>query len=201
MALIILNSSISMAQVPDYVPSNGLLGWWPLDGNAIDSSNNENHGLVDGASPTKNRFGLDNKALAFDGINDEVTFNVKQLLNFSISVWHKPIDEGVNYDPIFQLKKNCISQGYDRNKGVDMTTIKEDGVVKISMRYGLRECSHKDVTIGGRIDNANASFKTWSHYIITRNDSSKNVTVYHNGVMIYQNKYTFELIPIGNEVL
>jgi hypothetical protein len=189
------------SQIPEYVPVNGLLGWWPLNGNAIDSSNNENHGLVNGATSTKDRFGLDNKALAFDGINDEVTFDVEQLLNFSISVWHKPIDEGDNYDPIFQLKKNCISQGYDRNKGVEMTTLKEDNKVKISMRYGLRECSHADVTMGGRIDNTTASFQDWSHYVLTRDDSSKYVTVYQNGIKIYQNKYIFELVPIGNEVL
>lgn len=200
-ALIVLNSSISMAQVPEYVPIQGLLGWWPLDGNAIDSSNNENHGLVNGASSTKDRFGLDNKALAFDGINDEVTFDVKQLLNFSISIWHKPIDEGYNYDPIFQLKKNCIPQGYDRNQGVEMSTIKDGNQVKVSMRYGLRECSHADVTIGAVIDNTYASFKTWSHYVITRNDSSKDVTIYHNGSKVYQSRYAFDFIPVGNEVL
>ncbi len=189
------------SQIPEYVPSNGLLGWWPLDGNAIDSSSNENHGLVDGASPTKDRFGLNNKALAFDGINDEVTFDVKQLLNFSISIWHKPIDEGENYDPVFQLKKNCVPQGYDRNQGVEMSTIKDGSQVKVGMRYGLRECSHADVTIGAIIDNAFASFKTWSHYVITRNDSSKDVIIYLNGSKVYQTRYAFDFIPNGNEVL
>ena len=193
--------SISISQVPDYVPSNGLIGWWPLDGNAIDSSSNENHGLVDGATPTKDRFGLDNKALAFDGINDEVTFDVKQLLNFSISVWHKPIDEGDNYDPIFQLKKNCIYQGYDRKQGVEMSTIKENGQVKVGMRYGLRVCSHDGAIMGALIENTNASFKNWSHFVITRNDSSKNVIIYLNGSKIYQNQYTSDFVPVGNEVL
>lgn len=200
-ALFILNSSISMAQVPDYVPSNGLIGWWPLDGNAIDSSSNENHGLVDGATPTKDRFGLDNKALAFDGINDEVTFDVKQLLNFSISVWHKPIDEGDNYDPIFQLKKDCISTGYDRNGSAFMYTLKEDGKVKIAFRYMPRDCSTASAYFGGRIDNAYTTFNNWSHYVMTWNDTNKSLTIFHNGRNIVNNTVLINFNAVGNEIL
>ena len=30
-----------MAQVPSYVPVNGLVGWWPFNGNANDESGSE----------------------------------------------------------------------------------------------------------------------------------------------------------------
>ena len=40
----------SVAQVPNYVPSNGLLGWWPFEGNTLDWSNNGNHGTILGGS-------------------------------------------------------------------------------------------------------------------------------------------------------
>ena len=40
----------SLAQtVPNYVPSNGLVGWWPFNGNANDESGNGKHGIVYGA--------------------------------------------------------------------------------------------------------------------------------------------------------
>jgi hypothetical protein len=29
-------ATITMAQVPNYVPTNGLVGWWPFTGNAND---------------------------------------------------------------------------------------------------------------------------------------------------------------------
>ena len=32
-----------MAQVPSYVPSNGLVGWWQFNGNANDESGNGNN--------------------------------------------------------------------------------------------------------------------------------------------------------------
>lgn len=201
MALFILNSSISMAQVPDYVPSNGLLGWWPLDGNAIDSSNNENHGLVDGASPTKDRFGLDNKALAFDGINDEVTFNVKQLLNFSISVWHKPNDKGNITNPIFQLRKDCSQTGFNRNGYAFMGTKNEDNKLKIGFRYEARNCATVGASYGFRIDDAFASLDDWSHYVMTRSDSTQDIIIYQNGKKIFEGNTWIDFIPEGKEVL
>ena len=35
-----------MAQVPSYVPTNGLVGWWPFNGNANDESGNGNNGTA-----------------------------------------------------------------------------------------------------------------------------------------------------------
>jgi hypothetical protein len=56
-----------MAQVPSYVPSSGLVGWWPFNGNANDESGNGNNGTVNGATLTTDRFGNTNKAYSFDG--------------------------------------------------------------------------------------------------------------------------------------
>ena len=35
--------NVTMAQVPNYVPTNGLVGWWPFNGNANDESGNGNN--------------------------------------------------------------------------------------------------------------------------------------------------------------
>ncbi|MFN5885712.1 MAG: hypothetical protein ACK445_10260, partial [Bacteroidota bacterium] len=43
--------------VPSYIPTNGLVGWWPFSGNANDESGNGNNGTVVGATPISNRFG------------------------------------------------------------------------------------------------------------------------------------------------
>lgn len=47
--------------------TNGLVGHWPLDGNAEDVSGNGNHGTVEGATFTHDRFGLPGGACHFDG--------------------------------------------------------------------------------------------------------------------------------------
>lgn len=78
-----------MAQVPSYVPTNGLVGWWPFNGNANDESGNGNNGTVNGATLTADRFGNTNKAYSFNGssyiaIAHNSTFNMQQA---TWSVW------------------------------------------------------------------------------------------------------------------
>ncbi len=47
----------TFAQVPSYVPTNGLVGYWPFNGNANDESGSGNNGTVNGATLTTDRFG------------------------------------------------------------------------------------------------------------------------------------------------
>jgi hypothetical protein len=61
----LLLATTSFAQVPNYVPTNGLVGWWPFNGNANDESGNGNNGTVNGASLTSDRFGNANQAYQF----------------------------------------------------------------------------------------------------------------------------------------
>ncbi len=72
----------SFAQVPNYVPTNGLVGYWPFNGNANDESGN-NNGTVNGATLTTDRFGLANKAYSFDGVNDFIELNSITILGNS----------------------------------------------------------------------------------------------------------------------
>ena len=65
-----LTASTMAQNLPNYVPSNGLVGWWPFNGNANDESGNGNNGTVNGATLTSDRFGNSNKAYSFDGLND-----------------------------------------------------------------------------------------------------------------------------------
>jgi len=51
------------------IPSNGLVAWYPFNGNANDESGNGNNGVVNGATLTADRFGNANGAYSFDGVN------------------------------------------------------------------------------------------------------------------------------------
>jgi hypothetical protein len=74
---------------------NGLVAYYPFSGNAGDSSGNNNHGIVNGATLTTDRFGNANKAYSFNGTNQFIS--IKDNINFrpsifSISVWINGID-------------------------------------------------------------------------------------------------------------
>ncbi|MFN5629181.1 MAG: hypothetical protein ACK48W_07830, partial [Bacteroidota bacterium] len=55
--------------MPNYVPTNGLVGWWPFTGNANDESGNGNHAVVNAALLTSDRTGNANTAYSFNGSN------------------------------------------------------------------------------------------------------------------------------------
>ncbi len=76
--------------LPSYVPANGLVGWWPFNGNANDESGNNNNGTVNGATLTADRFGNAGKAYGFDGDQDFIVVENSNSLNpsqISFSFW------------------------------------------------------------------------------------------------------------------
>lgn len=87
---IILTTALH-AQVPSYVPTNGLIGWWPFNGNANDESGTGNHGSIFDVTLTTDRFGQLNKAYSFNGNSSfiEVEHNSSQNLSnaVSFSIW------------------------------------------------------------------------------------------------------------------
>jgi hypothetical protein len=81
-----LIATTAIAQIPSYVPSNGLVGWWPFNGNANDASENVYNGTVNGATLTTDRFGNVNKAYFFDGIDDEIITNLDSLKTNKLTI-------------------------------------------------------------------------------------------------------------------
>ena len=82
----------AFGQVPNYVPTNGLVGWWPFNGNANDESGNGNNGTVSGATLTADRFGIAAAAYDFDGIDDYIEVSDTSELSFgsddfSVAIW------------------------------------------------------------------------------------------------------------------
>ena len=84
-------ATATMAQVPNYLPTNGLVGWWPFNGNANDESGNGNNGIVNGPNLTSDRFGNIGNAYSFDGVNDYIEISNSLVTNsntsFSIFGW------------------------------------------------------------------------------------------------------------------
>ena len=82
-------ATLAMAKLPNYLPTNGLVGWWPFNGNANDESGNGNNGTVNGATLTSDRNGNVNQAFNFSH-NSITLLNYPQFSgNWSISLWYK----------------------------------------------------------------------------------------------------------------
>jgi hypothetical protein len=75
--------------LPSYIPSDGLVVYYPFNGNANDASGNGNNGAVSGATLTSDKDGNTNKAYEFTvdenvqlgSSQDEITITSDPLMN------------------------------------------------------------------------------------------------------------------------
>ena len=89
----LLFATAVQAQVPSYVPTNGLVGYWPFNGNANDESANGNNGTVNGATLAEDRFGSADKAYSFYGANDYIEISTNNgsfdSQTYTVTCWYK----------------------------------------------------------------------------------------------------------------
>ncbi len=83
---------VGAQNIPSYMPTNGLVGYWPFNGNANDESGNGNHGTVNGASLTSDRLNNNNKSYDFNHIGSRIDISSNATLypdTLFISAWFK----------------------------------------------------------------------------------------------------------------
>lgn len=107
--LIVLVCFFSVLNSYSQIPKNGLVGFWPFNGNANDESGNGNNGIINGAILSKDRFGETEKAYQFDGKDDFIEVahsNVLNTMPMTVSFWLKV--NGSLQNAVF-LKKYCCA--------------------------------------------------------------------------------------------
>ena len=66
LAFMLALCSVACAQVPTHVPLDGLVSWYPFNGDANDQSENDNHGIINGAVLVSDRYNIEEAALDFN---------------------------------------------------------------------------------------------------------------------------------------
>lgn len=121
-------TAAAMAQnVPSYVPTNGLVGWWPFNGNANDESGNGNNGTVNGATLTSDRnnqsnssynFNVNNWSFGSGGDNIYIPYNASfNFSDFTISTWIKRTSAGSSISPQSLSIIRRFQYGYNNPNG------------------------------------------------------------------------------------
>lgn len=171
----LLFTSSIVAQVPAYLPSNGLIGWWPFNGNANDESGNGLNGTVYSAVLTNDRFGYPNAAYSFDGVNDYIVTNRVGLNSFSFSAWYY-LDINTHYSPI-----------------IDAYNANWEFLVEYLNPTFVRWVTSPTVYVE-LFSNATTTISNWHHLACTYNQGT--VKIYHDGVLAQTfNNVTF---PVNN---
>ena len=141
-----------IAQVPGYVPSSGLVGWWPFNGNANDESGNGNNGIVYGAVLTSDRFNSVSSAFYFNNNKIEIPHNSNlgfaQNQGFSVSVWAKK-DVGISTTHLMGKRPNG-AQSFNWH---------------IADWVGTQFSSTSSTNVFGAISNQPLSTVVWTHIV------------------------------------
>lgn len=171
----LLLTTITFAQIPSYVPSNGLVGWWPFNGNANDESGNGNNGTVNGATLTTDRFGVAAEAYNFDGVDDYIDIGNNNNLNsniISISVWYNALDYG------------SAAQGYQGNLVSKREQSGWGGAYQLALASNPINLVYAPYTIGGQNGNVYSTEQAigqWVHVVYVHDLVSARI--YINGIL------------------
>ena len=160
------------AQVPSYVPTNGLVGYWPFNGNANNTSGSNNNGIINGATLVADRFGNPNSAFSFNGVNNYIELNslsgLSSTAGISMSTWFlwNGLNGTTNHQYIFQIAPNP-------NGAI---TISDDGTLGISV---LNCNCINDIPVTTSIIQ-----NTWYHVVLTYDLLNGTMKMYLNGNLI-----------------
>ncbi len=174
--------------------SQGLIAYYPFNGNANDNSGNNNNGTVQNAKLTVDRFGNLNNAYSFDGFSSYITIPSNSQLNlidnFSISSWFKMKAYATTYNASMIISK------HDGDVG-------NDGFI-----YGILNPYHNNNQI--LIFGANGSVypnpltyvttDKWYNYVVTYDKVNGLLNYYLNGVLASSQNSTINMLPNNLDV-
>jgi hypothetical protein len=170
-------ASVATAQVPSYVPTNGLVGYWPFNGNANDESGNGNNGTVNGATSATDRFNQNNKAFHFDGTTSHISVNLNSIGNgfpanaeITSNVWVKTSD---NDGPLISFQGDGGFE-YDFHIGTLADIVQNPGHYGMFLRDNC--CGTGNNIFGSAVNN-----DSWQMMTIVRS-SNGTLSLYLNGV-------------------
>jgi hypothetical protein len=188
----ILITSLSFAQVPNYVPTNGLVGWWPFNGNANDESGNGNNFITFGPQLSIDRNNNLQQAYHFNGtqtnaeyliLNDLTDLNSQ---NYTYSIWFitdsfypninpsSPFDfSNYNWQSILSINSN------DWNIGEAVHSFLSIPNSTISNEQWTQPTSYQGLFSENKIIQDN-----WYNLTVTFNQN--NTKIYLNGNFIFQ---------------
>jgi hypothetical protein len=177
-SLIILFPTYCIGQVPGYINSTDLVGWWPFNGNGNDESGNGFNGTINGATPTSDRFMNANSAYFFNSIN---------IIQTSISSGFAPASSTSGYSFSFWFNGS-------NNTSVSMLIQYKDGLPTTGnvSNYDIFSY-HTGCTIGSMavqnfpFNNPSAcspsliNTNAWNHICVLFNQITDSFKAYRNG--------------------
>jgi hypothetical protein len=164
------------------VPTNGLVAYYPFNGNANDASGNGNNGIVNGATLTNDRFGNPNCAYSFNAntaitVNGTPSLNPSTMGSYSLSVWVYINPNTIGDPRIVWAGPQTCSLDFLYRKATLKALFSNDGCGSYTLS-----------------NNTNLNQNLWYHLVYTLDFNSNVTAIYLNGIQDGSINYT-TIIP------
>jgi hypothetical protein len=162
---------------------NGLVAYYPFNGNARDESGNRHHGIVHGVRLTTDRLGNPRSAYNFNGLNnyieveDNSDINFDKTTSFSISLWFAAatdlaavkelIDKGTDTSIVYEVLMNAGN--------------KKSVSVMVYDQYGGESLIAES--------SVSPSWHPWNHLVAILNRENDTLQLYFNDVKVAERYY------------
>lgn len=169
--LLLLGCALAMcaaaatAQVPSYVPTDGLVGWWPFNGNANDESGNGHDCSVVEAVLSIDRFGNSSNSYTLAGATGFIRTNnpfYNSSIDHSVSFWIQVADSADQNVSFFNTDPHTIEAfGYNYN-------LNPARHFHFFLGNGLNGISGWNVALNNSFNEQPpiTSFNDWFHYAV-----------------------------------
>jgi hypothetical protein len=170
--------------------NNGLIVYFPFNGNANDESGNGNNGNVNGATLISDRHGNANNAYSFDGVNDYIQIPYYRNL--------LPNNDAKTYSFWFKFKPTTSSELFIQNGNADYSngefriSINSSGLIRTHLHsyWGYGGGSKADY-MASNVPDFNANIYHFLSIIV----NNKIVKYYVDGVLVASRNWTLSYKP------
>jgi Leucine-rich repeat (LRR) protein len=172
--IFLLNFSISAqtSNIPDYVPLNGLLAYYPFNGNADDISGNGSNGIGVDVEPTYDRFLLRKSAYYFNGTSSNIEADV---VNYPLKGGSRTITGW------FQAQSPAISEE------LDFCLLNYGNVSDPNywFKISFHRKGYLDIQFDSKIFQSNNNYFNgeWTFFAMVFNDQTNTFSLYINNIL------------------
>lgn len=164
-------------------PTDGLVAYYPFNGNANDESGNNNNGTVNGATLTTDRSGSSNKAMYFNGNKISISNSTSlQFLN-NVSSW----SYWIKLDNLTDTPQCLWAKSSDTSGG------RLNSFVSINSNNSINIWTSG---VSSTVTNVpNSDYQQWIHIVNVFDGLTSQIKTYVNGNLIETNTATFTHSP------
>lgn len=185
--------------------SNGLVAYYPFNGNTNDQSGNDHDGVNNGATLTNDRFGNMNSAYNFDGDDDFMEISpipvMSEVDNFTVSLWYYFNEFNIQELADGLIDRQYVFCGHSHSDTVQSDYFRDGFLIYIDLSADNKP-SLNNTTF--KLNGNNYSFKnllinnfyqTWHHVVFVRKDNQTFHyvdgvlvdSIYNDGVILNMN--------------